>query len=41
LGSSSAIANLIAGLVITYMRSFKIGDRVRIGDEVGDVIEKS
>jgi small-conductance mechanosensitive channel len=41
LGSSSAIANLIAGLVITYMRSFKIGDRVKIGDEVGDVIEKS
>jgi small-conductance mechanosensitive channel len=41
LGSTSAIANLIAGLVITYMRSFKIGDRVKIGDEVGDVIEKS
>jgi small-conductance mechanosensitive channel len=41
LGSTSAIANLIAGLVITYMRSFKIGDRVMIGDEVGDVIEKS
>lgn len=41
LGSTSAIANLIAGLVITYMRAFKIGDRVKIGDEVGDVIEKS
>jgi small-conductance mechanosensitive channel len=41
LGSTSAIANLIAGLVITYMRSFKIGDRVKIGDVVGDVIEKS
>jgi small-conductance mechanosensitive channel len=41
LGSTSAIANLIAGLVITYMRSFRIGDRVKIGDEVGDVIEKS
>jgi small-conductance mechanosensitive channel len=41
LGSTSAIANLIAGLVITYMRSFKLGDRVKIGDEVGDVIEKS
>jgi small-conductance mechanosensitive channel len=40
LGSTSAIANLIAGLVITYMRAFKIGDRVKIGDDVGDVIEK-
>ena len=41
LGSSSAINNIIAGLVITYMRPFKIGDRVQIGDVVGDVIEKT
>lgn len=41
LGSSSAIGNIIAGLVITYMRAFKIGDRVRIGDTTGDVISKS
>ncbi len=41
LGSSSAISNLIAGLVITYMRPFKKGDRVKIGDVVGDVIEKT
>ncbi len=41
LGSSSAISNIIAGLVMTYMRSFKIGDRVKIGDTTGDVIEKS
>jgi small-conductance mechanosensitive channel len=41
LGSSSAINNIIAGLVITYMRPFKIGDRIRIGETVGDVIEKS
>jgi small-conductance mechanosensitive channel len=41
LGSSSAINNIIAGLVITYMRPFKIGDRIRIGDTVGDVVEKS
>jgi len=41
LGSSSAIGNIIAGLVITYMRPFKIGDRVRIGDAQGDVIEKT
>jgi len=41
LGSSSAISNMVAGLVITYMRPFKIGDRVRIGDVTGNVIEKS
>lgn len=41
LGSSSAIANVIAGFVITYMRPFKIGDRVKIGEITGDVIEKT
>lgn len=41
LGSSSAISNMIAGLVITYMRPFRIGDRIRIGDTAGDVIEKT
>lgn len=41
LGSSSAISNAVAGLVITYMRPFKAGDRIRIGEVTGDVIEKS
>lgn len=41
LGSTSAIGNMVAGLVITYMRPYKIGDRVKIGDNVGDVIEKN
>jgi small-conductance mechanosensitive channel len=41
LGSASAVANMIAGLVLTYMRPFKIGDRVKIADTIGDVIEKS
>ena len=41
LGGAGAISNVIAGLVITYMRSFKIGDRVRIGEVIGDVKEKS
>ena len=41
LGSSSAIANMIAGLVITYMRPYKIGDRIKIGEVTGDVIEKT
>lgn len=41
LGSSSAIANMIAGLVITYMRPFKVGDRIKIDGIVGDVTEKN
>ncbi|WP_373521614.1 mechanosensitive ion channel family protein [Aquiflexum sp.] len=41
LGSSSAIANMVAGLVITYMRPFKIGDRIKIGDITGEVMEKT
>jgi len=41
LGSSSVIANMVAGLVITYMRPFKTGDRVKIGDITGDVVEKT
>jgi small-conductance mechanosensitive channel len=40
-GSSSAIANVVAGVVMTYMRPFQIGDRVRISDTVGDVVEKT
>lgn len=41
LGSSSVIGNLVAGIVITYMRPFKLGDRIKIGDTVGFVVEKS
>lgn len=41
LGSSSAIANIIAGVVLTYTRAFSVGDRVRIGESEGDVVAKS
>ena len=41
LGSTSAIGNLVAGLVITYMCPFKIGDRVKIKDITGFVVEKN
>ena len=41
LGSSSVVGNLVAGYVITYMRPFVIGDRIKIGDLVGDVVEKT
>lgn len=40
LGSSSAIANLIAGVMISYMRAFKEGDYVKIGESMGKVIER-
>jgi len=40
-GSTSAIANIIAGIVITYMRPFQIGDRIKVDNIVGDVIEKT
>ncbi len=40
-GSAGSLSNLVAGLVLTYMRLFKIGDRVKIDDVIGDVIEKS
>lgn len=41
LGSSSAISNIVSGLVITYMRPFMIGDRIKINEVSGDVIEKT
>ena len=41
LGSTSAISNIVAGVVITYMRPFKVGDRVEIGNTIGDVTERS
>lgn len=41
LGSSTVIGNIIAGLVITYMRPFKLGDRIKLNDTVGNVIEKT
>jgi small-conductance mechanosensitive channel len=39
LGSTSVISNVIAGYTMTYRRAFRIGDRVKIGDTVGDVAE--
>jgi small-conductance mechanosensitive channel len=41
LGSTAAIANMVAGTALTYMRAFKVGDRVRIADTLGDVTEKT
>lgn len=41
LGSTSAIANIVAGVIMTYMRPFMVGDRVKIADTVGDIVEKT
>jgi len=38
LGSTTAISNMVGGTVLTYMRPFKIGDRVKIADTIGDVV---
>ncbi|CUJ39362.1 mechanosensitive ion channel family protein [Achromobacter kerstersii] len=38
LGSSTAISNFIAGYLMTYRRVFKVGDRVKVGDVIGEVV---
>lgn len=40
-GSTTAVANIVAGVVITYMRPYQIGDRVKIQNTIGDVVEKT
>ena len=40
-GSAGSLSNVMSGIILTYMRLFKMGDRVKIGDVTGDVIEKS
>ncbi|MBS1989440.1 MAG: mechanosensitive ion channel family protein [Cyanobacteria bacterium SZAS LIN-3] len=41
LGSTSVIGNVMAGTVLTYTKAFKVGDRIKIGDTIGDVQDKS
>ena len=41
LGSTSLLSNIIAGISLTYTRAFTVGDRIQIGDHIGDVLEKS
>ena len=41
LGSTTIIGNMVAGMVMTYMRPFHIGDYIKVGDTVGEVIEKT
>ena len=41
LGSSSIIGNVMAGMVMTYMRPFHVGDFIKYGETEGFVIEKT
>jgi small-conductance mechanosensitive channel len=41
LGSGSAMGNMIAGVILTYMRAFQPGDRVKIAETMGDIVEKT
>lgn len=41
LGSSVVVANVVAGIILIYTRAFQIGDRIKIGDAIGDVVEKT
>ena len=41
LGSTSIVGNVMAGLVMTYMRPFHVGDFIRFGDVEGFVLEKT
>ena len=41
LGSTSLVTNIVSGIVLTYTRGLRIGDRVKIGGTVGDVLERT
>jgi len=41
IGSGSAIGNIVAGVILTYTRAFRVGDRVRVAEHMGDIVEKS
>jgi len=41
LGSTSAVANIVAGIILTYTRGFRVGDWVKIGDNIGNVVSQN
>lgn len=41
LGSSSAVANALSGIILIYTRAFQIGDFIRIDNIIGEVKDKS
>ncbi|MDR4493982.1 MAG: mechanosensitive ion channel family protein [Nitrospirales bacterium] len=40
LGSTSLIGNILAGYTLVYRRAFRVGDRIKINEQVGDVMER-
>jgi small-conductance mechanosensitive channel len=41
LGSTSVINNMLGGVILIFTRPFRIGDHIRVGDVIGDVVEKN
>lgn len=41
LGSTSVVTNVVGGVILTYTRAFRLGDHIRVGDVIGDIIEKN
>lgn len=41
LGSTALVTNIVSGVVLTYTRGLRIGDRVKIGSTTGDVVERT
>lgn len=39
IGSSSMISSIVAGYTMTYRRTFRKGDRIRVGEVYGDVVD--
>ena len=39
-GASSSVSNVISGVILTYTRSFRIGDRIQVGGTTGDVLTR-
>lgn len=40
LGSTSVIGNVLAGYTLVYRRAFRVGDRIKVNEQVGDVMER-
>ncbi|MGE5656925.1 MAG: mechanosensitive ion channel family protein [Actinomycetota bacterium] len=41
LGATGTVTNVVAGVVLIYARSFQVGDRIKVADITGDVVDKS
>ena len=39
IGSPSVISNMVAGQSLAYRRAFKVGDRVKVGEHIGEVVQ--